>query len=96
MGSDKTEIVAINKSIELKSGQASILITDRGDIQIKGINIKLQATQGITVDGLTIAEKASTTYKAEGGASIQLKGGASAALEATGITQVKGSLVKIQ
>ena len=96
MGSDKTEIVAMNKSIEFKSGQASILITDRGDIQIKGVNIKLQATQGVTVDGLTIAEKASTTYKAEGGASLELKGGPMASLESSGVTQVKGSIVKIQ
>jgi uncharacterized protein involved in type VI secretion and phage assembly len=96
MGADKTEIIAMNKSIELKSGQASILITDRGDIQIKGGNIKLEATQGITIDGLSIAAKGKTSLKAEGGASIELKGGASAKLEASGITEVKGSLVKIQ
>ena len=30
LGSDKTEIIAMNKSIELKSGQASILITGPG------------------------------------------------------------------
>jgi uncharacterized protein involved in type VI secretion and phage assembly len=96
MGSDKTEIIAMNKSIELKSGQASILITDRGDVQIKGVNIKLEATQGTTNDGLTIAGKARTSYKAEGSASIELKGGASASFEASGIAQVKGSLVKIQ
>ena len=96
MGSDKTEIVAMNKSIELKSGQASILITDRGDIQIKGVNIKLDATQGITIDGLTIAGKARTSYKAEGGAALELKGGPMASLESSGVTQVKGSIVKIQ
>ena len=66
MGSDKTEIIAMNKSIELKSGQASILITDKGDIQIKGTNIKLEATQGITVDGLTIAGKAKTVVQGRG------------------------------
>jgi phage protein D len=96
MGSDKTEIVAINKSIELKSGNASILITDKGDIQLTGMNVKIDAKQGITIDGLTIAAKGKTSLKAEGGASIELKGGASASLEASGITQVKGSLVKIQ
>jgi phage protein D len=96
MGSDKTEIVAMNKSIELKSGAASILISDQGDIQIKGANIKLQATQGVTIDGLTIASKANTSYKAEGGTTIELKGGPSATLEASGVTQVKGALVKIQ
>jgi len=96
MGSDKTEIVAMNKSIELRSGQASILITDRGDIQIKGANIKLEATQGITVDGLSVAAKGKTSLRAEAGTMLELKGGASAKLEASGITEVKGSLVKIQ
>ncbi len=96
MGSDKTEIVAINKSIELKSGNASILITDKGDIQLTGMNVKIDAKQAITIDGLTIAAKGKTSLKAEGGASIELKGGASATLEASGITQIKGSLVKIQ
>lgn len=96
MGADKTEIIAMNKSIELKSGQASILITDKGDIQIKGANIKLEATQGITIDGLSIAAKGKTTFKAEGATAIELKGGASAKLEASGVTEVKGSLVKIQ
>ncbi|HWL41333.1 MAG TPA: VgrG-related protein [Ilumatobacter sp.] len=96
MGSDKTEIIAQNKSIELKSGQASIKITDQGDIEIKGNNIKIEATQNLTVDGLQIAAKAKTSLKAEGSASLELKGGASAKLEASGITEIKGSLVKIQ
>jgi phage protein D len=96
MGSDKTEIIAQNKSIELKSGQASIKITDKGDIEIKGNNIKIEATQNLTIDGLQIAAKAKTALKAEGSATIELKGGASAKLEASGITEIKGSLVKIQ
>ena len=66
LGSDKIEIVAMNKSIELKSGQASILITDKGDIQLKGMNIKIEATKALTINGLTVAAKAKTTLKAEG------------------------------
>jgi phage protein D len=96
MGSDKTEIIAINKSIELKSGQASILITDKGDIQIKGMNVTVEGTQAVKVNGLTIEQKAKTKFAAEGSAALELKGGATASLEASGITQIKGSLVKIQ
>ncbi len=96
LGSDKVEIIAQNKSIELKSGPASILITDRGDIQLKGVNIKIDATQGVTIDGLTIAAKGKTSCSVEGSASLNLKGGATAGLEASGITSVKGALVKIQ
>jgi uncharacterized protein involved in type VI secretion and phage assembly len=96
LGSDKIEIIAQNKSIELKSGQASILITDQGDIQLTGMNIKLNAKQGVTIDGLTIAAKAKTSCNVEGSASLALKGGGTADLQASGITSVKGSLVKIQ
>jgi uncharacterized protein involved in type VI secretion and phage assembly len=96
MGSDKTEIVAVNKSIELKSGQASILITDKGDIQLTGMNVKIDAKQAVTVNGLTIEAKAKTKFAAEGTAALELKGGATASMEASGITQIKGSLVKIQ
>ena len=96
LGSDKIEVVAMNKSIELKSGQASILITDQGDIQLKGTNIKIDATNALTVNGTTIALKAKTSMKAEGQAAIELKGGGQASLQASGITEVKGALVKIQ
>ncbi|MET0579931.1 MAG: phage baseplate assembly protein V, partial [Ilumatobacteraceae bacterium] len=96
LGSDKIEVVAMNKSIELKSGQASILITDRGDIQLKGTNIKIDATNAVTINGTTIEAKAKTSLKAEGAMALDLTGGASATLQASGITEIKGSLVKIQ
>ncbi len=96
LGSDKVEIIAMNKSIELKSGQASILITDKGDIQLKGMNVKIDATQAVTVNGLTIDLKAKTKLAAEGSTMLDLKGGATASLQASGITEIKGSLVKIQ
>ena len=96
LGSDKIEIIAMNKSIELKSGNASILITDKGDIQLKGMNIKIDATSGITINGLSIEAVAKTKLTAEGKAAIELKGGGTASLQATGVTEVKGTLVKIQ
>ena len=95
LGSDKVEIIAQRKSIELKSGQASILITDTGDIQLKGTNIKIEATSSLKLAGLTIDAKANTALKAEGATTLELKGGATTKLEASGITEVKGSLVKI-
>ena len=95
LGSDKVEIIAQRKSIELKSGQASILITDRGDIQLKGTNVTIDATTSLKLAGMTIDAKANTSFKAEGSATLELKGGGTSKLEATGITEVKGALVKI-
>lgn len=96
MGEDKTEVIAQNKSIELRSGNASILITDQGDIVLKGKSIKLSATQDVAVEGLKIASKARTDLVAEGAANVQIKGGAMASFEASGAAQIKGSIVKIQ
>jgi hypothetical protein len=95
LGSDKVEIIAQRKSIELKSGQASILITDSGDIQLKGTNITIEAMSSLKLGGTTLEAKGKTSLKAEGGATLELKGGGMSKLEATGVTEVKGSLVKI-
>ena len=88
----------MNKSIELKSGQASILITDQGDIQLKGTQHQDRGHAArVTINGLTIDAKAKTSLKAEGAATLELKGGGHGqARRRRGITEVKGSLVKIQ
>jgi phage protein D len=95
LGSDKTEIIAQHKTLELKSGQASVLLTDKGDVELRGANITIKATSALKLEGLSIDVKASTTMKAEGSTAIELKGGASAKLEASGIAEVKGAMVKI-
>ncbi len=60
------------------------------------MNIKIEAKQGVDdqrpdVDG----QGQASTSGVEGQAALELKGGATAKLEASGITEVKGSLVKI-
>lgn len=97
LGSDKTEIVAQNKSIELKSGNASILITDKGDISLKATNITISATQNVTIEGgMNVAIKARQNLTGEGTGQLELKGGMMASLQASGPTQVKGAVVQIQ
>jgi phage protein D len=95
LGEDKTEIVAKNKSIELKSGAASVLITESGDVKLKGTNIEITATSSLKLSGVTLEGKGSASAKLEGSGSLDLKGGGSANLEASGIAAVKGAMVKI-
>jgi phage protein D len=96
LGSDKVEVVTNSKSIELKSGdRASVLLSDQGDVTVRGVNVTIDAQNKVTVKGANIDAKANATLAAQGGASLALKGGASAKLEADGVTEVKGSLLKL-
>ena len=48
LGKDKVELFANQRTIEVKSGQADILLDgQRGDVTIKGTNVKIEATQSI-------------------------------------------------
>jgi uncharacterized protein involved in type VI secretion and phage assembly len=97
LGKDKVEIVANSgKPIELKNGQASIVLAANGDITIKGANVTIEATQALKGTGATGIElKSNTSLKAEGSAALELKGGATAKLESSGMTEIKGSMVKV-
>lgn len=95
VGADKIEVVASNKPIEIKNGKASIVLTATGDVQISGENVKITANQDVTIEGLNVNTKAKTGVKVEAGTTLGLKGGASAKVEASGVTEVKGAMVKI-
>ena len=95
MGSDKTEIIAMNKSIELKSGQASILITDQGRHPDQGREHQDRGHAGDHHRRADDRRQGEDDVQGRGRRELELKGGATAKLEASGITEVKGSLVKI-
>jgi phage baseplate assembly protein gpV len=95
LGKDKVELISNNKSIEIKHSKGSILLTDSGDIQITGGNIKIAARQNLELEGTTVTIKAKVKAQIEGQTALELKGGASAKLQASGITEVKGSLLKL-
>ena len=86
----------MNKSIELKSGQASILITDKGDIQLKGMNIKIDATQRADDQRAHHRRQGQDDAEGRGPGDARAQGRRPRpSCEASGITEVKGSLVKI-
>jgi type VI secretion system secreted protein VgrG len=89
--------------IELVTGQSSIVMKSSGDIEIKGMNIKITANKSVEIVGTMSAKMTSSMdAKVDGGMSVTVKGmsatfqgEATAALKASGITQVSGALIKI-
>jgi uncharacterized protein involved in type VI secretion and phage assembly len=94
LGADKIELISDNKSIELKHNNGSILLKDNGDIKLEGLNIALKAKKDITLDGTSIKVKATGPAEVSG-ATLELKGNGTAKLQSGGVTEVKGTLLKL-
>ena len=96
------EISEKNKKIEIKSDEDNITIED-GEISIKckknitisGKDITLNANGNINVKAGNNLTLEGVNNKINGSMSTNIKGGSSSKLESSGITEIKGSLVKI-
>ena len=97
LGQDKVEVVSGGgKTIELKSNSASVLLDgSTGDITLKGRNITLDATTKVTVKGAMIEQAAQSSFKAQASGVMELKASGPCKLESSAVTEVKGTLVKI-
>ena len=93
----KIEIIANKKTLELKSGDGSILIDGAsGDITIKGNNIKIDATGKVDVAAKTNVEiKATASAKISGQAPSEFKSAAPLKVESSAILELKGAVVKV-
>lgn len=96
-GESKIEVVSTDKTIELKTGKASVLLDGgSGDITLKGANITIEAQQKITVkSGTDLGLEAGTNLKAKAGAAAEVKASAKMDLDGGGMLNVKGGMVKI-
>jgi uncharacterized protein involved in type VI secretion and phage assembly len=95
LNKDKVELWSNSKNLEVKSGQASMLFANGRDVTLQGGNITIKATQALKLEGLSIDAGAQTSAKVEGKAAVEIKGGGSAKMSATGLTEVAGAMVKI-
>ena len=95
LNKDKVELWSNSQNLEVKSGQASLLLANGKDVTLQGMNVTIKATQALKLEGLTVDVAAKTTAKLEGSATVEVKGGGSAKFSASGIAEVSGSLVKI-
>ncbi|GAA1847268.1 VgrG-related protein [Agromyces salentinus] len=67
---------------------------DQGTLSLSGSSVKIKATGEVSVEGASLKLKGTGATEVEGG-TLALKGQGTAELSASGITTVKGSLVKI-
>jgi uncharacterized protein involved in type VI secretion and phage assembly len=96
LGEDKVEVSAPNDvPIRIGNQDAWIEIGQNGAITIQATSVAIKATQSLKAEGMDISLKAKTDVKIEAQSSLGLKSGASANLESSGQTVVKGAMVQI-
>jgi phage protein D/phage baseplate assembly protein gpV len=93
LGVDKIELWSNNKTIDVKTGQASVLL-NQTDVTIDAMNITLKAKQALKLEGLTVAATAQTQATLKG-AMVDVKGDGMVNVQASGLAAVKGMPVKI-
>ena len=96
LGKDKVDLeVPSGVPVTIKSGEGSITIGKDGSITLSGPTVTIEAKQKLSVSAGAQAE-----LKSNGGLTMQASGqtavkGAMLQVEATGIAEIKGSMVKI-
>ncbi len=100
-GSESYLKIKKGDEIEIKCGQASIVLKKNGDITFKGTNIKLDAMQNIDAKGMDVKVSAQKEVSIKGELGVKTEGGITndvkgvmVTLDGT-MTVVKGSLVKV-
>lgn len=83
------------KTVELSTGQASIVLKDGKDITIKGNNVTIEATQNLNLKGTSKLVGEGTGGLELKGATAKVDAQAKLDLTAGGITTIKGGMVKI-
>ena len=95
VGEEKVELWATDgKPLQLKSGQATVTLKNQGDIEMKGINITIDAQQALKLSGTNVEIKANAALTAEATGQLQLKGTGPSKLESAAILEIKGTLLK--
>jgi type VI secretion system secreted protein VgrG len=89
--------------IELVTGASSIVMKSSGDIEIKGMNIKITGSQTVAITGTTSAKMSSSLdATVDGGVAVKvtaatasLEGSATATVKGGGMTQIAGAIIMI-
>lgn len=95
LGKDKVQISVPNDvPLQLGNGQASITI-DGGKVTISAQELVVDAKQSISLKGNEVTVSATSAAKIESRATLNLKAGATGAVEASGPLTLKGAIVSI-
>lgn len=94
--SDKDEsLELLNDSGKIVINKDSIEVKTSKDIKIDGNNITLSAKGTIKIKGTNEVNLDGNNLKVNGGIGVNIKGGTNTKIESSGITEVKGTMVKI-
>lgn len=97
LGQEKLDMeVASGKPITIKAGDKTIKIDGSGNITVKGQKVTIEAAGGdVELKGTNIKLTAQANVQIQANAKVDIKGNAPVTLESSAITNVKGSMVKI-
>lgn len=91
-------------TVTVVTGRTKITMNQDGDVEVEAVgNMTLKANGDLSLEGANVKIKGQINASLEAGSQVEVKGGieakmegsAAASIESTGITQVKGTLVKI-
>ena len=95
VGQDRVDLIAApNKPMTVKAGSSSIAIAANGDVTIKGVNVTFEASAKLTLKAPQIEIKGQAAVKLESAGQLEAKG-AMVTVQGSGVTQVKGSILKL-
>lgn len=86
---------AKDQDIEITNDKSSIKLASNGDITIKGAKITIEGTGDISVEGVNVKATGKANMNLEGKAQFTAKGGGKVGIESSGMTEIKGTLVKV-
>ncbi len=96
LGHDKIEVIANDgKPIEIKNDKARLVLAANGDITLAGENITISAKKDLKIDGNQVQSSSKANTKVEAQGQLQLTSNGPAKLQSSAITEVKGSMVKV-
>lgn len=95
LSEEKLELEVASKPVLIKSGDASIEFSNKGDVTISGADITLKATGNIKLEATGDLQTKSTGATKVQGTNLEIKADATGKLEATGPLTIKGAMVAI-
>jgi hypothetical protein len=96
LGEDKVELWAKAKTtLELKSGDASVLLDADGNVTVKGKAITLEATDDVTIQGKSVKIKAETKVDISGSSAVAVSSGSGGSVDVDANVKLTGTKVQI-
>lgn len=95
LGQTMIELTSAKKPIKISNTKGTVEIAENGDILVEGQNITIDAKGDVDISGNNVNIKAKQKLVADGKSGADLTGSGPVKVQSSAITEVKGSMVKI-